>query len=143
PITGIVGYSYQNYKIYADLNDMSQKLVKGSTTPEKTTLIKDEKKLTVASYNLENFSNNTGETSNEKAKKLARAFVQDMKNPDIIGVTEVQDNNGSSTGNSAANHSYERLIKAIKDAGGPEYKYLNIDPINNADGGAPNANIRV
>ncbi|MER2111398.1 MAG: endonuclease [Solibacillus isronensis] len=143
PITGIVGYSYQNYKIYADLNDMSQKLVKGSTTPEKTSLKKDEKKLTIASYNLENFSNNTGETSNEKSNKLARAFVQDMKNPDIIGVTEVQDNNGSSTGNSAANQSYERLIKAIKDAGGPEYKYLNIDPINNADGGAPNANIRV
>lgn len=143
PITGIVGYSYQNYKIYADLNDMSQKLVKGSTTPEKTSLKKDEKKLTIASYNLENFSNNTGETSNEKAKKLARAFVHDMEKPDIIGVTEVQDNNGSSAGNSEANQSYERLIKTIKDAGGPEYKYLNIDPVNNADGGAPNANIRV
>lgn len=143
PITGIVGYSYQNYKIYADLDEMKQKLVKGSTTPEKTTIIKDEKKLTIASYNLENFSNNTGETSNDKARKLARAFVDDMKNPDIIGVTEVQDNNGASNGDSKADQSYERLIKAIKDAGGPEYKYLNIDPVNNADGGAPNANIRV
>lgn len=143
PITGIVGYSYQNYKIYADLNEMEKKLVKGSTKPEKTTIVKDEKKLTIASYNLENFSNNTKETSDDKARKLARAFVDDMQNPDIIGVTEVQDNNGSSTGNAAANQSYERLIKAIKDAGGPEYKYLNIDPVNNQDGGAPNANIRV
>ena len=24
-----------------------------------------------------------------------------------------------------------------------EYKYVNIDPVNNQDGGAPNANIRV
>lgn len=143
PITGIVGYSYQNYKIYADLNEMEKKLVKGSTKPEKTTIVKDEKKLTIASYNLENFSNNTVETSNDKASKLARAFVQDMQNPDIIGVTEVQDNNGSSNGDATANQSYERLIKAIKDAGGPEYKYLNIDPVNNQDGGAPNANIRV
>ncbi|MER2027894.1 MAG: endonuclease, partial [Solibacillus sp.] len=143
PITGIVGYSYQNYKIYADLDEMKQKLVKGSSKPEKTTIIKDEKKLTIASYNLENFSNNTGETSNDKARKLARAFVDDMKNPDIIGVTEVQDNNGASNGDSKADQSYERLIKAIKDAGGPEYKYLNIDPVNNQDGGAPNANIRV
>ncbi len=41
------------------------------------------------------------------------------------------------------NESYERLIQAIVDAGGPRYSYLNIDPVNNADGGAPNANIRV
>ncbi|MBO1912505.1 hypothetical protein J4G37_47865, partial [Microvirga sp. 3-52] len=29
------------------------------------------------------------------------------------------------------------------DAGGVRYEYANIDPVNNADGGAPNANIRV
>lgn len=143
PITGIVGYSYQNYKIYASLDEMKAAHSKGSATPEKTTIVKDEKKLTIASYNLENFSNNTSETSNDKAQKLARAFAIDMDSPDIIGVTEVQDNNGSSAGNSAANESYERLIQAIVAAGGPRYSYLNIDPINNADGGAPNANIRV
>lgn len=143
PITGIVGYSYQNYKIYVSLDDMKAAHSKGSATPERTTIVKDDNKLTIASYNLENFSNNTSETSNDKAQKLARAFAVDMDSPDIIGVTEVQDNNGSSAGNAAANESYERLIQAIVDAGGPRYDYLNIDPINNADGGAPNANIRV
>lgn len=143
PITGIVGYSYQNYKIYADLDEMKQKHVEGNTKPERTTIVKDDKKLTIASYNLENFSNNKSETSDDKAKKLARAIAEDMQGPDIIGVTEVQDNNGSGTGNSAANLSYERLINVIKAAGGPEYKYLNIDPVDNQDGGAPNANIRV
>ena len=34
-----------------------------------------------------------------------------MKNPDIIGVTEVQDNDGPNAGGPAANESYERLIK--------------------------------
>lgn len=143
PITGIVGYSYQNYKIYASLDEMKAKLKQGTTTPETTKIVKAEDRLTIASYNLENFSNNRTETSNAKAQKLARAFVNDMQSPDIIGVTEVQDNNGALSGNAAANESYERLIQAIVDAGGPRYSYLNIDPINNVDGGAPNANIRV
>ncbi|MEI4768719.1 endonuclease [Psychrobacillus sp. FJAT-51614] len=143
PITGIVGYSFQNFKIYASLDEMKKAYTKGSSTPERTTIEKAEDKLTIASYNLENFSNNTSETSNDKANKLARAFAQDMKNPDIIGVTEVQDNNGEGSGDSKANQSYERLIAAIKAAGGVDYKYVNIDPVNNQDGGAPNANIRV
>ncbi|WP_234987149.1 5'-nucleotidase C-terminal domain-containing protein [Bacillus sinesaloumensis] len=143
PITGVVNYGYQNYKIYVDLDVMESKHVEGDTKPETTTIVKEDDKLTIASYNLENFSNNTKSTTNDKAQKLARAFVQDMDSPDIIGVTEVQDNNGQDTGDSAANESYERLIQAIVTAGGPEYQYLNIDPVNNQDGGAPNANIRV
>lgn len=143
PIQGVVNYGFQNYKIYVDLEVMEAIHVTGIAEPETTTIVKAEEKLTIASYNLENFSNNTKETSNDKAQKLARAFVKDMQSPDIIGVTEVQDNNGQAAGNSAANESYERLIQAIVDAGGPRYEYVNIDPENNKDGGAPNANIRV
>lgn len=143
PIQGVVGYSYQNFKIITDLEDMETAHEKGSTTPEKTTIVKENDKLTVASYNLENFSNNPSETSDDKAEKLARAFAIDMESPDIVGVTEVQDNNGQDTGDSAANESYERLIREIVQAGGVEYEYVNIDPANNQDGGAPNSNIRV
>lgn len=143
PITGIVGYSFQNFKIYASLDEMKAKHVKGSTKPETTKIVKADDKLTIASYNLENFSNNTSETSNDKAQKLARAIGTDMGSPDIVGVTEVQDNNGAVAGDSKADQSYERLIAAIKAESGVEYKYLNIDPVNNQDGGAPNANIRV
>ncbi|MGG0658080.1 endonuclease [Rummeliibacillus pycnus] len=143
PITGVVNYGFQNYKIYADYDVMKSKHVVGDSKPETTTIVKADDKLTVASYNLENFSNNTKETSDDKARKLARAFASDMKNPDIIGVTEVQDNNGSSAGGTAADQSYQRLITEIENAGGVKYNYVNIDPVNNADGGAPNANIRV
>ncbi len=143
PITGVVGYSYQNYKIYVSLNDMKGAYTKGTATPEKTTIVKAEDQLTIASYNLENFSNNTKTTTTDKAKKLARALAIDMQNPDIIGVTEVQDNNGPDAGDSKAAASYERLIQAIKDAGGVHYEYVNIDPVNNEDGGQANANIRV
>ncbi|QPQ37340.1 endonuclease [Lysinibacillus sp. JNUCC-52] len=143
PITGIVGYSYQNFKIYVPLDQMKQAHVKGSATPETTKIVKAEDKVTIASYNLENFSNNKTSTTDEKARKLARAIAIDMQTPDIVGVTEVQDNNGESAGDSKADQSYQRLIDAIKAASGVEYKFVNIDPVNNADGGAPNANIRV
>lgn len=143
PITGIVGYSYQNFKIYVPLDEMKVKHRKGQVKPETTKIVKADDKLTVASYNLENFSNNKTETTDDKAKKLARAIGSDMGSPDIVGVTEVQDNNGSQAGDSKADQSYARLIAEIKKAGGVEYKYVNIDPENNMDGGAPNANIRV
>src|SRR5690606_13246007 len=99
PIQGVVNYGFQNYKIYVDYETMQDIHVKGDAVPEKTTIVKDEGKLTIASYNLENFSS---ETSEDKAKKLARAFVKDMQSPDIIGVTEVQDNNGPKSGDSKA-----------------------------------------
>lgn len=143
PITGVVGYSFQNFKIYVSLDEMKAAHTKGTATPEKTTIVKAEDKLTIASYNLENFSNNKTSTTDDKARKLARAIATDMQSPDIVGVTEVQDNNGESTGDSKADQSYARLIAAIKTAGGANYKYVNIDPVNNQDGGAPNANIRV
>ena len=143
PITGVVNYGFQNYKIYTDYEVMKEKHRVGDAKPEKTEIVFDKQKLTIASYNLENFSNNKNQTSDDKAQKLARAFAKDMQNPDIIGVTEVQDNNGSIAGNSAANESYERLISEIEKAGGVKYEYVNVDPVNNADGGAPNANIRV
>lgn len=143
PIVGVVGYSFQNYKIYVDYNEMQSKFVKGNAVPETTTIVKNDKKLSIGSYNLENFSNNKSTTSDSKAQKLARAIANDMHSPDIVGVTEVQDNNGPDAGGPEANESYQRLIDAIIVAGGVKYEYVNIDPVNNQDGGQPNANIRV
>ncbi|SEI83834.1 hypothetical protein SAMN04488127_0586 [Bhargavaea ginsengi] len=143
PNTGVVGYSFQNYKIFASLDEMQANHVEGDTSPEQTTIVKDEDKLTIASYNLENFSNNTKTTSDDKARKLARVFAVDMQSPDIVGVTEVQDNNGPDAGDSDASESYQRLIDAIVEAGGVRYEYANINPVNDEDGGQPGANIRV
>ncbi|MGY0691344.1 DUF6359 domain-containing protein [Virgibacillus sp. FSP13] len=147
PITGVVNYGYQNFKIYADLEDLEDAVVAGKAEPETTTIEKNKEELTIASYNLENFSNNraSDESPDEKAEKLARALATDMESPDIIGVTEVQDNNGQNSGpdDADASESYERLIDAIVETGGVKYKYVNINPEYNQDGGAPDANIRV
>lgn len=143
PIIGHVNYGYQNYKLNVDLEVMKQAHSDGGAEPKPTSLEPNKQKLSVASYNLENFSNNTSSTTEDKADKIANGITEHMKNPDIIGVTEVQDNDGPKEGGPEANKSYERLIKDIEEAGGPKYKYLNIDPSMNEDGGQPDANIRV
>ncbi|MGY0691392.1 S-layer homology domain-containing protein [Virgibacillus sp. FSP13] len=146
-ITGVVNYGFSNYKVYADLNEMKAVYKDGGTTQEQTTITQKEGKLTVASYNVENFSANADEyeTPDEKAQRIAEAFVNDMNNPDIIGITEVQDNNGGEKGpdDADASKSFERLIAEIEAAGGPKYDYVSINPEYNADGGKPDANIRV
>ncbi|WP_373895427.1 5'-nucleotidase C-terminal domain-containing protein [Virgibacillus sp. CBA3643] len=145
PVDGVVNYGFGNYKVYANLEEVESVFEEGDTQPEQTSIEKDDAKLTVATYNVENFSANESETSQQKAEDIARAFVSDMENPDIVGIVEVMDNNGQEQGPDGANasESYERLIDEIRNQGGPDYDYANIDPAYNQDGGAPHGNIRV
>ncbi|QKY70097.1 5'-nucleotidase C-terminal domain-containing protein [Lentibacillus sp. CBA3610] len=146
PVDGVVNYGYGNYKVYADLDEVESVFEEGDTQPEEqTTIEKDEDKLTVATYNVENFSANESETSPQKSENIARAFANDMDNPDIVGIVEVMDNNGQDEGpdGADASASYERLTDEISEQGGPDYDYANIDPEYNQDGGAPHGNIRV
>jgi len=68
--------------------------------------------------------------------------------PDILVLEEIQDNNGASAakvGNtgSAANLTYGKLITAIEQTNGPKYRYAQIDPVYDQEGGEPIGNIRV
>ena len=144
PIIGHVNYGYSNYKLTVNYDEIKDGFVAGKTERETTSEIQfDENKLTIGGYNIENFSANTATTSDQKVALIADSIVNGQGSPDIIGLTEVQDNDGeTASGTSDATKSFERIIAAIKAAGGPEYKYVNIDPIYNKDGGAPGANIR-
>ncbi|WP_146880627.1 5'-nucleotidase C-terminal domain-containing protein, partial [Alkalibacterium putridalgicola] len=143
-IDGVVNYGFGNYKIYSDLADMKAAHVSVEAASSATSIVKNDSKLTVATYNVENFSANIEETSDIKAQRIASTFVNDMNEPDIIGIVEVQDDDGEEASNSSvADASYQRLIDEISAAGGPTYAYANIDPEYNADGGAPGGNIRV
>lgn len=142
-IPGVVNYGFGNYKVYADLDIIEDVFEEGLTEPKGTTIVKDEDKLTVAAYNVENFSANKSYTPDAKAANIARAFVEDMDSPDIIGLTEVMANDATSSKSPEAEKSYQRLISEIEQAGGPTYEFVNIDPEFNQDGGAPGGNIRV
>ncbi|WP_046175614.1 DUF6359 domain-containing protein [Domibacillus indicus] len=137
-VTGVVSYGYSNFKV---LVDNAPELIDGGLTGEETTLAATEDGLTIASYNLENFSAASGP---DKTNRLAAGIVNGMKSPDIIGVTEVQDNDGpADSGTTDAAESAAVLIKAIEDLGGPSYVYTDVAPENKMDGGQPGGNIRV
>ncbi|MGQ3480877.1 S-layer homology domain-containing protein [Paenibacillus sp. TY11] len=137
PITGVVSYSFSNYKL---LPERLPNIVPGGLEPENTRLIRDDHKLTVASFNVENFDPGDG----KRIDQLGQAIAVNLNHPDIIGLLEVQDNNGEKDdGTTDASESFRVLMEAIRAHGGPEYAFTDIAPENNKDGGAPGGNIRV
>ena len=143
-ITGVVTYKNKTYKI--DPNAVPT-IQDGGLTREVSKIYPSEDKLTIASYNIENFSaNNNGhdETPEEKVDKIANSFINEVHSPDIITLIEVQDNNGGvNDGTVDGVKSGEKLAQRIKSLGGPDYKYTEIAPVDGKDGGKPGANIRV
>lgn len=141
-LIGFVENFTDGYRL--NTNKVFPEVTKANLQQEVTHLEPVADKLNVASYNIENFSNNVANTSNEKVDRIAATFVKNMKSPDIITLVEVQDNDGQiDSGNADASESYMRLIHAIKAAGGPAYDWIDVMPINNTVGGAPGGNIRV
>ena len=143
-ITGVVTYKNKTYKIDPSSVPVIQD---GGLKREVSKIYPAEDKLTIASYNIENFSaNNNGhdETPEEKVDKIANSFIKEVHSPDIITLIEVQDNNGGvNDGTVDGVKSGEKLAQRIKSLGGPDYKYTEIAPVDGKDGGKPGANIRV
>lgn len=147
-ITGVVTYKNKTFKIDPiDPNALKGLLQDGGLKREVSKIYPAEDKLTIASYNIENFSaNNNGhdETPEEKVDKIANSFINEVHSPDIITLIEVQDNNGGvNDGTVDGVKSGEKLAQRIKSLGGPDYKYTEIAPVDGKDGGKPGANIRV
>jgi predicted extracellular nuclease len=141
-VIGILGYDFSNYKV---LPTQSMPAITPSVTAQEvTSIVYADNKLTIAGFNIENFWNNPSTDGIAKKSKIAQAVVNKLNNPDIIGLIEVQDNNGESdNGVVDASQNYTALINAIQTAGGPVYNFTEIAPNNNVDGGAPGGNIRV
>ncbi len=136
-VLGVMDYNYGNYKLLAsELGAVTP----GGLGPEVTDLASQDE-LTIATFNLKNLS------PRSKAARfagLASQIVAHLGAPDIIGVQEIEDNSGVTDDAVVdASATYGKLIAAIQAAGGPAYAYRDIAPLNNADGGAPGANIRV
>lgn len=139
-VIGVIGYNSGNFKVIPPKDGLPS-LISSPFEQEVSTIRAGEDQLTVATYNIENFYPGVGAA---KINKLAESIADHLKSPDIIGLVEVQDNNGErNDGTTAADHSYQVLVDAIEAAGGPVYSYTDVEPVNNSDGGAPGANIRV
>ncbi|MEY9828923.1 putative extracellular nuclease [Sinorhizobium fredii] len=97
----------------------------------------------LATYNAENMSV-ASDGATEKFRAIAAQIVNDLKSPDLLGIQEVQDDDGQgATATTSASLTLKALTEAISDAGGPNYKIMALDPVlPNTDGGAPGGNIR-
>jgi predicted extracellular nuclease len=137
---GVLDYNFGNYEILVTsaLTGVDGGLVREVTRPATTG------ELTVASFNVENLSPTDPPA---KFARLAGLIVDNLRAPDIVGVQEIQDNNGTTGGTGSpvtdASQTFQLLIAAIQAAGGPAYQFRQIDPVAHQDGGAPGGNIRV
>ncbi len=138
PITGVVGYSFGAPRIFAlEMPELSSR----SLLREATELRGAQNSLVFATFNVENLSF----VSNKyKFDDISSTIVDGLASPDIIGLIEIQDNNGAiDDGTVAADKTLRRLIESIEAQGGPRYEANWVDPIDGQDGGQPGANIRV
>lgn len=141
PIVGIVDYDFGNYKIQPTEKIVFQTmgLVEKITDIELPVLTSTQ--ISVANLNLLNLSHLE---SPVRVAGFASMIINDLGSPDILVLQEVMDDDGRL--NSAVVSAEKNLASfagAIKEKGGPDYRWFNIDPERNTDGGVNGGNIRV
>lgn len=138
-VSGIIGYNNGNFKVIPAAGSLPS-ITPGGMEREMTEIVPDPDQLRIASYNIENFS---AKTDPAKIAGIARTIAENLKAPDIVGLVEIQDNDGETdTGIVDADQTGAALAAAITAAGGPAYLYTDISPVDKQDGGAPGGNIR-
>ncbi|MDT0329084.1 endonuclease/exonuclease/phosphatase family protein [Nocardiopsis lambiniae] len=96
--------------------------------------------VSIATYNVENLG---GQDDQAKYDALATGIVEYLGGPDIIGLEEIQDDNGAvDDGTVDAGVTLDRLVAAVEAQGGPAYEWRQISPEDKQDGGVPGGNIR-
>ena len=148
-VTGVMHYGFGNFRVLPNALPAVQS---GGLTRATSTVAVGPDRLRIASYNVENLDPNDTDTcdggpdrdvADGRFTRIAGQIVGALGSPDIIGVEELQDDSGcANDGTVSSAVTVATLADAIVAAGGPRYTALVVNPVNNADGGAPGANIR-
>ncbi|KAH8902119.1 endonuclease/Exonuclease/phosphatase [Coniochaeta sp. PMI_546] len=97
------------------------------------------KGVTIGDYNVENMAPTPLSHINAVASHISNA----LKTPDLMFIQEIQDNTGpTDDGVVDANKTLTALVTAIKTLSNVTYEFVDIDPVNDQDGGQPGGNIR-
>ena len=137
-LTGIMTYSYGNYKIDPTGEIAINKNEQPSSNAECS--FENSNKLRIANYNINNFSQYS---KISKISNLADQIVSSLCSPDLLVLEEVQDDSGErDDGVVEADENLSLLVIEIDKAGGPEYLYFDFPPQNNTSGGVQGGNIR-
>jgi predicted extracellular nuclease len=136
PVLGVIDYSFGNFKL-----NLTAPLgrVDGGLQRE-TTRAPSGRELVVGTYNVENLD----PSDTAAFARHAGLIVGNLRSPDLLAIEEVQDHDGATdSAVTDASVTWGLLIDAIRAAGGPDYQYRQIDPVDDQDGGEPGGNIRV
>ncbi|MDF8265868.1 lamin tail domain-containing protein [Luteipulveratus flavus] len=133
---GVMDYGFGNFKLLAtQVGTASSAGLQRETTATQT-----NNQLAVATFNVENLAPSDPAT---KYERLAGQITHNLASPDVLALEEIQDNSGAADdGTVDSSATVDKLVTAIKDAGGPAYEARWIDPQNDTDGGQPGGNIR-
>ncbi|XPT01441.1 hypothetical protein M3J09_010576 [Ascochyta lentis] len=139
-ITGVVTYAFGYYRILPStalkVTDSKKPL---APKPTKLESKNDCGGITFGAYNVENLA-----PTSSHLPHVAEQIVDYLRSPDVVFIQEVQDDNGvTNDAVVSANLTLSTLTKAISAAGGPNYTFVDIAPVDGKDGGAPGGNIRV
>ena len=137
PIIGVMDYTFGNYKLQP-IHEMT--FNSGDLQSSDPLALPALGEIRVASYNVGILS----ALDKERMAVLAEQIVIGMASPEMIGLQEIADNDGSlSTQAISADETYLGIIAAIQALGGPPYGFVDIDPLPDQDGGVPGGNVRV
>jgi predicted extracellular nuclease len=138
-VTGVVDYEYGAFQLTA----VAPVRVELASTwrPETTALRRGRGRLTVATYNVLNLS---PDSSDERQRTLLGAQIaRALGAPDIVALQEIQDESGErDDGAVDGRPTLAALARAIREAGGPTYAFVEVAPENGRPGGVPGGNIR-
>ncbi|KAL8916560.1 MAG: hypothetical protein Q9208_008431 [Pyrenodesmia sp. 3 TL-2023] len=141
-LTDIIGIVQYNFGFYSIL-PLTAPTIKSSRSPAlpAPSQIKSKGRcnnLSMASYNIENFT-----PGNPRIPLVVDHIATYLNSPSVVFVQEVQDNSGSTNnGIVDANLTLSDLTQALEQRTGIPYAFVDVDPVNNADGGEPGGNIR-
>ena len=148
-VNGVMSYGFGNFRI---LPSALPTFTSANLARAVSTVAAGADRLRIASYNVENLDTNDNDTCDGKPdrdvadgrfKREAQQIVSALGAPDILGIEELQDNSGCvSDGVVDSGATLDLLISEIVAAGGPQYSYTLINPLNNSDGGVVGGNIR-
>jgi len=141
-VTGVVSYEFGNYQVVATEEVVVE--TPSSNTAETTDVVKDEDRLTVATYNVLNVTANEADGDADQIALLAQQIVQNLGAPDILALQEIQDDSGvTDDGTLSADETLQALVDAIVAAGGPRYDFHSaLVDVDGENGGVPGGNIR-
>lgn len=135
-VTGVLSYRWGEY-VLKPMEEAS--LESRASGGETTSLGFDENRLTLASFNVENFHR----SDEERGDALAGLMASNMGAPDIIGLQEVTDDDGEADGGVVSGReNFSALSDRLEALTGKPYLFCSLDPADGEDGGLPGANIR-